>query len=53
MSTLVPKAETLAVYVSCSRDAPAVTLSDGQVVSALRRSREFTHPCFPKLTQAF
>ena len=31
---MVPKAETLAVYVSCSRDAPAVTLSDGQVVSA-------------------
>jgi hypothetical protein len=33
MSTLVAKAETLAVDVSCSRDALSVTLSDGRVVS--------------------
>jgi hypothetical protein len=33
MSTLVAKAETLAVDVSCSRDALCVTLSDGRVVS--------------------
>ena len=33
MSTLVEKAETLAVEVSCSRDALSVTLSDGRVVS--------------------
>ena len=33
MGTLVAKAETLAVDVSCSRDALAVTLSDGRVVS--------------------
>jgi hypothetical protein len=30
---LVEKAETLAVDVSCSRDALSVTLSDGRVVS--------------------
>lgn len=34
MSTLVSKTETLAVDVSCSRDAVSVTLSDGRVVSA-------------------
>ena len=34
MSTLVSKTETLAVDVSCSRDALCVTLSDGRVVSA-------------------
>jgi hypothetical protein len=33
MSTLVAKAETLAVDVSCSSDALSVTLSDGRVVS--------------------
>ena len=33
MSTLVEKAEALAVEVSCSRDALSVTLSDGRVVS--------------------
>jgi hypothetical protein len=33
MSTLVAKVETLAVDVSCSRDALCVTLSDGRVVS--------------------
>jgi hypothetical protein len=33
MSTLVEKAETLAVDVSCSSDALSVTLSDGRVVS--------------------
>ena len=33
MSTLAAKAETLAVDVSCSRDALSVTLSDGRVVS--------------------
>jgi len=33
MSTLGAKAETLAVDVSCSRDALSVTLSDGRVVS--------------------
>ena len=33
MSTLVAKAETLAVDVECSRDALSVTLSDGRVVS--------------------
>ena len=33
MSTLVEKVETLAVDVSCSRDALSVTLSDGRVVS--------------------
>lgn len=34
MSTLMSKTETLAVDVSCSRDALCVTLSDGRVVSA-------------------
>ncbi len=33
MSTLVEKAETLAVDVSCSSEALSVTLSDGRVVS--------------------
>ena len=33
MGTLVAKSETLAVDVSCSRDALSVTLSDGRVVS--------------------
>ena len=33
MSTLVAKAETLAVDVSCTRDALSVTLSDGRVLS--------------------
>jgi hypothetical protein len=33
MSTLVAKAETLAVDVSYSRDALCVALSDGRVVS--------------------
>ena len=33
MSTLVARAETLAVDVSCSRDILSVTLSDGRVVS--------------------
>ena len=33
MSTLVEKAETLAVDVSCSSHALSVTLSDGRVVS--------------------
>ena len=33
MSTLVAKAEALAVDVSCSHDALCVTLSDGRVVS--------------------
>ncbi len=33
MSTLVEKAEALAVEVSCSNDALSVTLSDGRVVS--------------------
>ncbi len=33
MSTLLEKAETLAVDVSCSSDALSVTLSDGRVVS--------------------
>jgi hypothetical protein len=33
MSTLVARAETLAVDVSCSRDVLSVTLSDGRVVS--------------------
>lgn len=33
MSTLVTRAETLAVDVSCSSDALSVTLSDGRVVS--------------------
>jgi hypothetical protein len=33
MSTLVEKAETLAVDVSCSSDAVSVTLSDGRGVS--------------------
>src|ERR1035437_8571568 len=33
MSTLVARAETLAVDVECSRDALSVTLSDGRVVS--------------------
>ena len=33
MSTLVERAETLAVDVSCSSDALCVTLSDGRVVS--------------------
>jgi hypothetical protein len=33
MSTLVARAETLAVDVECSRDALCVTLSDGRVVS--------------------
>ena len=33
MSTLVEKAEALAVEVSCSSDALSVTLSDGRVVS--------------------
>ncbi|MBK5290879.1 MAG: DUF2442 domain-containing protein [Acidobacteriia bacterium] len=33
MSTLVEKAETLAVEVACSKDALSVTLSDGRVVS--------------------
>lgn len=33
MSTLVEKAETLAVDVSCSNHALSVTLSDGRVVS--------------------
>ena len=33
MSTLVEKAEALAVDVSCSSDALSVTLSDGRVVS--------------------
>jgi hypothetical protein len=34
MSTLVEKAETLAVDVSCSNHSLSVTLSDGRVVSA-------------------
>lgn len=34
MSTLVEKAEALAVGVSCSADALSVTLSDGRVVAA-------------------
>ena len=34
MSTLVSKTETLAVDVSCSRDALCVRLSDGRGVSA-------------------
>ena len=33
MTTLVEKAETLAVDVSCSSEALSVTLSDGRVVS--------------------
>jgi hypothetical protein len=33
MSTLVAKAETLAVDVSCSRDALSVALSDGRIAS--------------------
>ena len=33
MSTLLEKAEALAVEVSCSNDALSVTLSDGRVVS--------------------
>ncbi len=33
MSTLVEKAEALAVEVSCSNDALSVTLTDGRVVS--------------------
>jgi hypothetical protein len=33
MGTLVAKAETLAVDVSCSRDALSVTLSDRRMVS--------------------
>ena len=33
MSTLVEKAEALAVEVSCSNDELSVTLSDGRVVS--------------------
>jgi len=33
MSTLVEKAEALAVEVSCSRNTLSVTLSDGRVVS--------------------
>ncbi len=33
MSTLVEKAEAIAVDVSCSDDALSVTLSDGRVVS--------------------
>ncbi len=33
MSTLVEKAEVIAVDVSCSDDALSVTLSDGRVVS--------------------
>ena len=34
MSTLVERAEPLAVDVTCTRDALSVTLSDGRVVSA-------------------
>ena len=33
MSTLVARAETLAVDVECSGDALRVTLSDGRIVS--------------------
>jgi hypothetical protein len=34
MTTLVEKAEALAVEVSCSKDTLSVTLSDGRSVSA-------------------
>jgi hypothetical protein len=34
MTTLVERAEALAVEVSCSNDALSVTLSDGRTVSA-------------------
>ena len=45
MTTLVERAEALAVEVSCSRDALAVTLSDGRIVSA-------PLAWFPRLTDA-
>jgi len=47
MSTLVDKAEALAVDVACSDDALSVTLSDGRIVSVplvwFPRLHEATH----------
>ncbi|MGA2261095.1 MAG: DUF2442 domain-containing protein [Acidobacteriota bacterium] len=47
MSTLVAKAEALAVDVACSDDALSVTLSDGRIVSVplvwFPRLHEATH----------
>ena len=42
---------TAALYIWLTLISGWVPL--GQIAVGLRHSREFTHPCFPKLTQAF